>query len=61
MPTTNDLDYYRRRAAQEHEAARHARGGPIRRVHLDLANRYAERVAEAETVILATIPRGGVN
>jgi hypothetical protein len=51
----DDIDYFRRRAAQEHEAARHARGGSIRRVHLDLAARYAARIAEAE--VLAAAPR----
>ena len=59
MTTMDDLDYYRRRAQQESEAARHARDAPMRRLHLDLASRYAERIAEAER--RAPRPRVGVN
>lgn len=59
MTTMDDLDYYRRRAQQESEAARHAREAPMRRLHLDLASRYAERIAEAELRVLR--PRTGVN
>jgi hypothetical protein len=59
MHMTDDIDYYRRRAAQEREAAQHARGAPMRRVHLDLASRYAERIAEAE--VTASPPRAGMN
>jgi hypothetical protein len=59
MTTMDDLDYYRRRAQQESEAARHARDAPMRRLHLDLASRYAERIAEAE--LLVPRARVGVN
>ncbi|MBY9064058.1 hypothetical protein K7957_14035 [Sphingomonas yunnanensis] len=59
MTTMDDLDYYRRRAQQESDAARHARDAPMRRLHLDLASRYAERIAEAELRVPG--PRMGVN
>jgi hypothetical protein len=40
-----DLVYYRRRSAQETAAAAAARDPKVRRVHLELARRYDERVA----------------
>jgi hypothetical protein len=43
----SDLDYYRRRAADERKAAECATDPTARRVHLDLARRYDEAV-EAE-------------
>lgn len=43
---SDDAEYYRRRSEQERERARTAAGTPIRRLHLDLAARYTERVRE---------------
>jgi hypothetical protein len=40
----NDLSYYRRRASEERTAALNARDPRVRRVHIDLAERYEERV-----------------
>ncbi|MEH3035357.1 MAG: hypothetical protein PGN23_02505 [Sphingomonas adhaesiva] len=42
----DDAAYYRRRSEEERARARHAAGTPIRRLHLDLAERYANRVRE---------------
>jgi hypothetical protein len=41
---TTDLSYYRRRASQERTAALQARDPRVRRVHLEMAERYEERV-----------------
>lgn len=43
-----DLIYYRRRAAEETAAAAVAEHARVRQVHLELARRYAERVASME-------------
>ena len=39
-----DLSYYRRRASEERTAALYARHPHVRKVHLELAERYEERV-----------------
>ncbi len=41
---TNDLSYYRRRASEERTAALNARDPRVRRVHVQLAESYEERV-----------------
>jgi hypothetical protein len=41
---TNDLSYFRRRASEERTAALYARDARVRRVHLEMAERYEERV-----------------
>jgi len=41
---TSDLSYYRRRASEERTAALNARHPHVRRVHIELAERYEERV-----------------
>jgi hypothetical protein len=43
-----DLVYYRRRSAEESLAAAAALDTRVRRVHLDLAQRYLDRVAALE-------------
>lgn len=43
-----DLVYYRRRAAEEAAAAAAANHARVQQVHLELARRYTERVAELE-------------
>lgn len=43
-----DLVYYRRRSAEEALAASNARDPRVRAVHLELAGRYRECVAELE-------------
>ncbi|HEV2594276.1 MAG TPA: hypothetical protein VGU01_03655 [Sphingomicrobium sp.] len=43
-----DLDYYRRRTAEEARAAGQARDVRVRDVHLDLARLYEERAAQIE-------------
>lgn len=46
----DDAAYFRRRSDEERERARACSGGaPIRRLHLDLAERYSERVREVMT------------
>jgi len=40
----SDLSYYRKRASEERTAALQARHLRVRRVHLDLAELYEERV-----------------
>lgn len=42
--TTNDLSYFRRRASEERTAALNSRDLRVRRVHIELAERYEERV-----------------
>ena len=46
----NDRSYFMRRAAQERSAATHASGEPARKAHLELAERYRERVRTPEPV-----------
>ena len=41
MPSPEDLDYFRVRAAEERQRASAATDPEVRRVHLDLARRYA--------------------
>lgn len=43
---TSDLSYYRRRASEERTAALNTRDLRVRRVHLELAERYEQRVRE---------------
>jgi hypothetical protein len=43
-----DLVYYRRRSTEEGAAAVAALDSRVRLVHLDLARRYDERIAERE-------------
>jgi hypothetical protein len=40
----NDLSYFLRRASDERTAALHAKDPRVRRVHLEMAERYEERV-----------------
>jgi hypothetical protein len=44
-----DLVYYRRRSAEEKAAAKAALDPRVRRVHVDLARRYDERIAALTT------------
>lgn len=48
MSATGDIAYFHRRVVEERQRARAACEEAIRRLHLDLAARYAERAAEAE-------------
>jgi hypothetical protein len=41
---TTDLSYYRRRASEERTAALNSRDPRVRRVHVELAEAYEERV-----------------
>jgi hypothetical protein len=41
---TSDLSYYRRRASEERTAALNSRDIRVRRVHMELAERYESRV-----------------
>ena len=41
---TNDLSYYRRRASEERTAALNSRDLRVRRAHVEMAERYEERV-----------------
>lgn len=43
---TNDLSYFRRRASEERTAALNARDPRVLRVHVEMAERYEERVRE---------------
>jgi hypothetical protein len=43
-----ELSYYRRRSVEEAEAAAVAPDARVRRVHLDLARRYSDRIAALE-------------
>jgi hypothetical protein len=44
-----DLVYYRRRFAEESQAAAAALDSRAQQVHLELARRYSERIAALET------------
>ena len=57
MPTS-DYDYLSRRAAQERSAAERASCTQTRGIHLDLASRYAERLAsiEREAAVRNVVP-----
>lgn len=48
MAQTTNADHYRLRAIQEREAAAREPRPEIRRIHLDLASRYAELLQAAE-------------
>lgn len=52
-----DVEYYRHRTVQERQRAAVAQENTTRRVHLDLATRYAQRADEVEHE-LAFNPRG---
>ena len=41
---TSDLSYYRRRASEERTAALNSRDLRVRRAHIEMAERYEERV-----------------
>lgn len=43
---TNDVSYFLRRASDERTAAIHARDPRVRKVHLEMAERYEARVRE---------------
>ena len=42
----NDYSYFLKRASDERTAAIHARDPRVRKVHLDMAERYEERIRE---------------
>ncbi len=42
----NDLSYFLRRASEERTAALYAKDPRVRRVHLEMAERYEDRVRE---------------
>ena len=42
----NDYSYFWKRASDERTAAIHARDPRVRKVHLDMAERYEERIRE---------------
>lgn len=42
----NDLSYFLKRASDERTAALHARDARARKAHLEMAERYEERVRE---------------
>ena len=48
MSSHSDIAYFRQRVVEEKQRARLACEGAIRRLHLDFADRYAERADEAE-------------
>jgi hypothetical protein len=43
---TSDLSYYRRRASEERTAALNSRDPRARRAHIEMAQRYEQRVRE---------------
>jgi hypothetical protein len=43
---TSDLSYYRRRASEERTAALNSRDPRVRRVHVELAEHYEDRVRD---------------
>lgn len=47
MPTLADLDFYRRREAQERQLAERATHPEGRHAHLELARCYARKIDEA--------------
>jgi hypothetical protein len=50
MSSQMDAQYFTRRAEQERALAQAARDFAIRRIHLDLAARYAERLEQVQAV-----------
>ena len=55
----NDLSYFLKRASDERTAALHARDSRVRRAHLEMAERYEERVrqitAKQERVVVPIV------
>ena len=47
-PTCSDAEYFRRRTAQEQRAAQQSRDFRVRRVHLEMAERYRALSREGE-------------
>ena len=47
-PTSSDAEYFRRRTAQEERAAQQSRDIRVRRVHLEMAERYRALSREGE-------------
>lgn len=47
MSATDDAEFFRRRSDQERALARDTDVAAIRRLHLDLAERYTQRLREA--------------
>ncbi len=43
---TNDVSYFLKRASDERTAALHARDPRVRKVHLEMAERYEHRVRD---------------
>jgi Skp family chaperone for outer membrane proteins len=52
-----DLQYYLRRSAEESAAAESAHNSKVREIHLELARRYAERIA----ALNATVQRASLH
>ena len=48
MPTSADIEYYTRRERQERALAERACNGDGRRVHLEMARRYARMIEDAQ-------------
>jgi hypothetical protein len=48
--TKYDIDYYSRRAQQERESAERSEDSIARRVHQEMADRYAKRLNELSPV-----------
>jgi hypothetical protein len=46
--STQDLDYYRMRERKERESAERCDDMTARRVHLEMADRYSEKVRDVE-------------
>ncbi len=42
--TTNDVDYYMMRERQERRHAAHSKDASARRIHLEMAERYLEKL-----------------
>jgi len=51
--TVHDRDYYARRAQQERERAERTEDKTARRVHREMAERYAARIDEMPPVLQA--------
>jgi hypothetical protein len=43
-PVSSDLSYFRKRASEERTAALNARDPRVRKAHLEMAERYEDRV-----------------
>ena len=55
MQTRADIEYYARRERQERALAERARHSEGRNVHLQMANRYARMIEEAQRVQRPTL------